>query len=191
MARFLLATFWLSLALLPARADGELDRIITQADRARLERHETVRAEALVEAERGGDPEAVKRLKALLAEPKLGFDGFDMMGDWQCRVTKVGGLLPIVTYDWFRCHVSDDGSGWRLEKLTGSQRTAGRFFTRDDRALVYLGSRYVRGETPKPYGSGPESDQVGLAFRTGPDEWRIELPAPAFESKLDLIEFRR
>lgn len=191
MTRVLLAAFWLSLALLPARADGELDRIISQDDRARLERYEATRAEALTEAEQGGDPEAVKRLKTVLAKPKLAFSDFDMTGDWQCRVTKVGGLLPLVTYDWFRCRVSDDGSGWRLEKLTGSQRTAGRFFTRDDETLVYLGSQYVRGETPKPYGSGPASDQVGLAFRSGPDEWRIELPAPVFESKLDVIELRR
>ena len=40
--------------------------------------------------------------------------------------------------------------------------------------------------TPKPYGSGPDTDQFGYAFRTGAKEFRIELPAPRYESKLDI-----
>ena len=44
---------------------------------------------------------------------------------------------------------------------------------------------------PKPYGSGPESDQVGYAFRNSANEWRIEFPAPYYESNLDIIEFKR
>jgi hypothetical protein len=32
---------------------------------------------------------------------------------------------------------------------------------------------------------------VGYAFRSGPAAWRIELPAPRYESKLDIMEFRR
>jgi hypothetical protein len=43
----------------------------------------------------------------------------------------------------------------------------------------------------KPYGSGPDSDQFGYAFRTGAKTFRIELPAPRYESKLDILEFRR
>jgi hypothetical protein len=43
----------------------------------------------------------------------------------------------------------------------------------------------------KPYGSGPESDQVGYAFRTGANAWRIEFPAPYYDSMLDILEFRR
>ena len=35
------------------------------------------------------------------------------------------------------------------------------------------------------------SDQFGYAFRTGANEFRIELPAPRYESKLDILEFRR
>ena len=38
---------------------------------------------------------------------------------------------------------------------------------------------------------GNVSDQVGYAFRTGPREWRIEFPAPYYESKLDILELRR
>ncbi|MBL8581150.1 MAG: DUF4893 domain-containing protein, partial [Rhizobiaceae bacterium] len=34
-------------------------------------------------------------------------------------------------------------------------------------------------------------DQVGYAFRTGPKSWRIDFPAPRFESKLDILELKR
>ena len=49
----------------------------------------------------------------------------------------------------------------------------------------------VSGETPKVYGSGPDSDQFAFAFRTGAKAFRLEFPAPRYESKLDIIEFRR
>lgn len=91
----------------------------------------------------------------------------------------------------WRCRVADDRSGWRLEKLNGSQCIAGRLFTETDKRLTYLGSQFVTGETAKPYGAGPRSDRVGYAFRTGRAEWRIELPAPALESRFDVIEFSR
>ena len=87
--------------------------------------------------------------------------------------------------------VSDDGSGWMLEKVSGSQRTRGRFYDLDDRLLAYLGSFYVAGETPQPYGSGPDSDQFAYALRTGAESFRLEFPSPRYESKLDIIELRR
>ncbi len=114
-----------------------------------------------------------------------------MTGIWQCRTTKAGKLSPLVVYDWFKCKVTDDGSGWMLEKLTGSQRTKGRFYTDSDTRLIYLGSGFVAGEKARSYGKRPETDQVGYAFRTGPTAWRIEMPSPHLESRLDIIEFRR
>ncbi|WP_274628501.1 DUF4893 domain-containing protein [Arvimicrobium flavum] len=182
------------LVLLPAaeaRADGEIMKLITPADRIRLDNYGETRRQALAEAK--GDDDSMDRsaLEASLAKPLQKFSGFDMTGDWQCRTTKLGGLSPIVVYGWFRCRVTDDGSGWRLEKLSGSQRTIGRFFDDGDKRLVYLGSQFVAGEKPKHYGAGPETDQAGYAFRTGAKEWRIEFPAPHYESRLDVLEFRR
>ena len=116
---------------------------------------------------------------------------FDLTGDWQCRTIKAGGLSQLVVYGWFRCRVTDDGSGWMLTKLTGSQRTTGRFYDDGDQRLIYLGSYSVNDDKPKPYGSGPQSDQIGYAFRDGEAAWRIEFPAPYYESKLDILELRR
>jgi hypothetical protein len=173
-----------------AFADGAVQKLMTPADKARLEKYDETRKAALEEA-KSGDAAEASALNSLLAKPLLTLPDFDLGGDWQCRTTKVGGLSPLIVYGWFKCRVSDDGSGWKLEKISGSQRTTGRFYDDGENRLIYLGSFYVAGETPKPYGSGPESDQVGYAFRTGSAEWHIELPAPQYESKLDILEFRR
>ncbi len=187
----LVACLVLIAGALPSSADGVVDKIMTPADKTRLASYGTVRAEAIAEARAGGAPTDLAALDAILVAPQIPFAGLDMTGNWQCRTTKVGGLGALVVYGWFKCKVSDDGSGWLLEKTSGSQRTKGRFYDDAERRLIYLGSFFVSGDAPKPYGSGPESDQVGYAFRTAEKAWRIELPSPYYESKLDIMEFRR
>ena len=174
-----------------AFATGEIESLITAADRARLEKYEDTRAQAIDIARKGGAAEDIATLDAVLAKEPVAFTDSDLTGAWRCRTIKAGGSLPLVVYGWFKCRVTDDGSGWMLEKTTGSQRTKGRFFTDSDTRLTYLGSFYVNDDAAKPYGSGPESDQVGYAFRSGEAEWRIEFPAPFYESKLDILEVRR
>lgn len=191
MRTSLAASLFVFAGALPALADGAVDKIMTAADKARLAAYGTVRAEAIAEARAGGAPADLAVLDAILVAPQIPFAGLDMAGTWQCRTTKVGGLGALVVYGWFKCKVGDDGSGWLLEKTSGSQRTKGRFYDDGERRLIYLGSFFVAGEAPKPYGSGPGSDQVGYAFRTGERAWRIELPSPYYESKLDIMEFRR
>jgi len=188
--RAILAALALLASALPAAAIGELQSLITPADQKRLDGYGAVRKEAIEEA-RKGLPEDVAVLDAILKKPFLSFSGFDMTGNWQCRTIKAGKLAELVVYGWFKCRVTDDGSGWKLQKLTGSQRTSGRFFDDGDKRLVYLGSGTVNDDPVPPYGSGAESDQVGYAFRTGAKEWRIEFPAPYYESKLDILELRR
>lgn len=189
--RKLAATIVAVLAVSPAIADGVVQKLITPADRTRLENYAKTRQIALSEARSGGDPAEFSRLEEALDKPLKPFTGFDMTGNWQCRTTKVGGLLPLVVYDWFKCRVTDDGSGWKLEKISGSQRTTGRFYDESAKRLIYLGTGYVNNDKPQPYASGPDTDQVGYAFRTGAKEWRVEFPAPRYESKLDILEFRR
>jgi len=187
----LLASVLLSANALPAVADGEFDKIITAADRARMENYEATRAQAIEEARAGASGGDLTILDAVISKEPQSWSDFDMTGNWQCRTIKAGGPVPLLVYDWFKCKVTDDGSGWMLEKMTGSQRTKGRFYTDGDKRLDYLGSSFVAGEHPAPYGSGPESDQFGFAFRTGVNEFRIEFPAPRYESKHDILELRR
>jgi len=173
-----------------AFADGVVQKLMTPADKTRLQQYDATRKTALKEA-RTGNPADVATLDALLAKPLLSTPDFDMAGNWQCRTIKAGGPVSLVVYGWFKCRVTDDGSGWKLDKLTGSQRTTGRFYDDGEKRMIYLGSFFIAGDAAKRYGSGKETDQVGYAFRTGPKEWRIEFPAPYYESKLDIIEFKR
>lgn len=186
----LLMTLLLFLQVQSASAEGEVDRIMTAADKARLSAYAETRRSALLEA-KAGLPQEVAQLEAMAAKSEMPFAGMKMLGDWQCRTIKTGGLVPLVYYGWFKCRIREDTLGWLLEKTSGSQRTKGRFYDESERRLIYLGSFFIAGDQPKAYGSGPESDQVGYAYRTGDQEWRIELPAPYYESKLDIIEFRR
>ena len=175
-----------------AHADGEITRVITKVDRARLDAYDTVRTTAIDAAKKGGTTTDVAELESVLAKSSLAFgDNFDMTGNWQCRTLKLGKEPPITVYGWFKCRVTDDGSGWMLEKMSGSQRTKGRFFTESDTRLTYLGVGDVAGEKPKSYGSDAESDQVGYAYRTGANAFRIEFPTPVYESLFDILELRR
>ncbi|RWL48024.1 MULTISPECIES: DUF4893 domain-containing protein [unclassified Mesorhizobium] len=188
--RLLFAALGLIVLTLPAHADGEVQKLITAADKARLDKYGETRKAALDEA-KAGDPAEVKQLDELLAKPLVAFSDKDLTGNWKCRTIKAGGISPLVIYGWFKCKVTDDGSGWRLAKISGSQRTTGRFFDDNEKRAIYLGSFSVNDDKAKPYGSGPESDQVGYAFRNSATEWRIEFPAPYYESKLDIMEFKR
>ncbi|TPI84330.1 DUF4893 domain-containing protein [Mesorhizobium sp. B2-8-9] len=190
MPRLFLAALGLVALTLPSLADGEVQKLITAADKARLDKYGDTRKAALEEAKAGNSSE-VKQLNELLARPLVAFSDKDLTGNWKCRTIKAGGLSPLIIYGWFKCKVTDDGSGWRLAKISGSQRTAGRFFDDGEKRAIYLGSFSVNDDKAKPYGSGPESDQVGYAFRNGATEWRIEFPAPYYESKLDIMEFKR
>jgi len=182
----------LALSTACARADGELARLLTPADAKRLESYEAVRAAALNEARAAGEKAERAVLEEALAGELLSVHtGFDARGDWRCRTIKVGGNLPLVVYGWFKCRIGDDGSGWRLEKLTGSQRTTGRLFDDGETRMLYVGAGHYDYETPRNYGSLPEQDEVAYVFRPGENRLRFEFPSPRFESNLDILDLRR
>jgi len=174
------------------RADGELPSLLTSADKARLEGLGATREEALAAARSAGDAADVGVLDAALAGDPLPFDErFDPAGEWRCRVIKTGGTVPLVIYGWFRCRISDDGAGWMLQKLSGSQRTQGRFYTQDDTRLVYVGTGYIAGEAPAKYGKDAARDQVAIATRRAANRLVLEFPRPAVESLLDVMVLER
>ena len=174
------------------RADGALASLLTPADRTRLDGLGATRGEALAAARAGGDAADIAVLDAALTAESLPFDErFDPTGDWRCRVIKTGGTLPLVVYGWFRCRISDDGAGWMLQKVSGSQRTQGRFYTQDDAHLVYVGVGFVAGESPGKYGKDAARDQVAIATRRAEKRLVLEVPRPAVESLLDVMVLER
>jgi hypothetical protein len=191
--RFLLTAliFFLAGATL-AHADGELDRRLTPADRDRLARFDASLAEALGEARAGGSIADRSVLEAVLAGQPLPLgEGYDPTGPWRCRTLKLGGGLPLTIYGWFKCRIRDDGAGWMLEKLTGSQRTQGRFYTLSATRLAYVGAGHVASDAPRAYGADPQEDQVAYVERRGPNRLLLLFPAPHYESKFDILELER
>jgi hypothetical protein len=192
MKRLFLTLFLVLASFSPAYADGELDKLLTAFDKDRLARFDTIKDEALREARAGGDQADIKVLDAALAGTALRTSGdFDATGQWRCRVIKAGGMPPLVAYPWFKCSISDDGSGWFLRKTSGSQRTEGRFYTESDTRMVYVGAGHVSGEKPRNYGDDPKEDQVAVAERLGENRLVLQFPAPRYESKFDLLVMER
>lgn len=185
------AALAIATAAAPAFATGKIEGLITDNDRQRLEKFDAVRTEALKEAHERSADDQTKTLDQLTLQAPVAWQGMDLTGEWRCRTIKTGGLSQLVVYDWFKCRVTDDGSGWMLEKLSGSQRTKGRLFDESATKMTYLGSFAVNDAPLPAYGSGPDSDQVGYAYRLNDNWWRIEFPAPRYESKLDILEFAR
>ena len=78
-----------------------------------------------------------------------------------------------------------------MSKITGSQRTTGYFYQESGTRLIYLGSGYVQGEKPKPYGAGPEFDQVAYAERLAEQKIVLLFPKPYYESHMDILVLER
>ncbi len=111
----------------------------------------------------------------------------------RCRVIKLGaksaGLLDYVNYPPFVCRVDQERDLQGFAKLTGSQRPVGLIFPGDVMRQVFLGTLVLGDEREaRQYGQDATRDVAGYVERIGPDRWRLLLPAPAFESKLDVIE---
>lgn len=193
MRKTLAFCFCLIASVLPVQAEGVLDKIISDFDKARLAEFEKTEAAALSEALRG-DPAEVEILTQALSGKPLPIDGdFDATGKWRCRVIKAGGNfdLPLVVYGWFKCRITDDGSGWFVEKVSGSQRLTGRLYTKSATEMVFLGAGHVNDDPPRKYGEDPEHDQVALVTRRAQNRLVFAFPAPKFESKLDIMVMER
>lgn len=181
----------LALALLAAPAAAQALR---PSDQARLDDFDATVAFALLGAFAEGPPGDVAVLaSALRGQPTVA----DPAGDWSCRTLKLGGLLPLTAYPAFRCRVTEVSPGtWHLEKLTGSQRLDGTIRAEEGRNL-YTGVGFVDGGPAGTYADMPEADeavepgqtfpQVGLFEIAAPDQARLFLPRPFFESALDIL----
>lgn len=118
-------------------------------------------------------------------------------GAYRCRTIKMGSRdgagLAYVDYPWFACSVElTPGGDLILSKTTGSQRTQGLLYPDTDRRLVYVGAQAWGDEAHYPrYGQTPERDQLGVLERIGQNRWRLVIPWPKQEAKLELLEIVR
>jgi hypothetical protein len=173
--------------------------IASAADAANLSRLDEAWRLARAEAEDKGFAQQVEALGPLV-DPNAGQAGRlqPSPGTYRCRTIKLGakaeGGLAYVAYPVFRCTVElTPGGDLVLIKTTGSQRTRGLLYPDTDRRLVFVGAQaWGADETGFPaYGVQPERDQVGVFERIGPERWRLVVPWPRVESKLEILELVR
>ena len=168
-------------------------RVATDYDRARLRDWRKSFADALASARAAGHGAAIAREGALL-DPDAALSGGPVPnGMYACRVIKVGaqspGMLEYVSYPAFTCRIRQERDIQGFAKLTGSQRQVGLIFPGDAIRQIFLGTLVLGDEREaRQYGQDRSRDVAGYIERIGANRWRLIMPSPAFESKLDVIE---
>ena len=192
-------------AVAPSRGDGaaggqggaaDWREVVSTEDASRLGRLAQAWRLARAEAEDKGFAARVEALGPLV-DPNAGLaDRLQPApGDYRCRTVKLGssgsGGLAYLEYPWFRCTVElTPGGDLALTKTTGSQRSRGLLYPDSDRRLVFVGAQALGADEAgwPTYGQMPERDQVGVFERVGPQRWRLVIPWPRVEAKLEILE---
>jgi len=168
-------------------------QVISENDRLRLRDWRKTFEDALASARNAGHSEEVAREGALL-DPDAAIAGPTIPnGMYRCHVIKLGakdpGNLDFVAYPGFTCRVHAERQLQRLGKLGGSQRYLGLIFPGDAIRNVFLGTLVLGDERRAlQYGQDEQRDIAGYVERIGPNRWRLLMPQPHFESKMDVME---
>ncbi|HEX8840418.1 MAG TPA: DUF4893 domain-containing protein [Sphingomicrobium sp.] len=167
--------------------------VASENDRDRLRDWRKTFVDALDVARKGGHAADVTREGALL-DPDAAIAGPAIPnGMYRCRVIKLGardaGNLDYAAYGPFSCRVRQEHALQRLGKLSGPQRYVGLIFPGDPLRNVFLGTLVFADENRAlQYGQDELRDVAGYVERIGPNRWRLVMPQPHFESRLDIME---
>lgn len=168
-------------------------QVISENDRVRLRDWRKTFEDALASARKAGHGAEITREGSLL-DPDAAIAGPAIPdGMYRCRVIKLGaketGNLDFVSYPAFTCRVHAESQLQRLGKLGGSQRYLGLIFPGDAIRNVFLGTLVLGDERRAlQYGQDEQRDVAGYVERIGPTRWRLLMPQPHFESKMDVME---
>jgi hypothetical protein len=168
-------------------------RVISENDRTRLRDWRKTFEQALAAARKSGHAAEIANADALL-DPDAALAGPAIPnGMYHCRVIKLGakepGNLDYVSYPGFTCRIRPERGLQRLTKLSGSQRYVGLIFPGDAIRNIFLGTLVLGDERrAMQYRQDEKRDVAGYVERIGPDRWRLVMPQPHFESRLDVME---
>jgi len=167
--------------------------VITEDDRLRLRDWRSSFVAGLNAARKAGHGVEIDREGALLdPDAALGEPAIPD-GLYRCRVIKLGakgaGNLDYASYAGFSCRIRPERGLQRLAKLSGSQRYVGLIFPGDAIRNVFLGTLAFADESRVlQYGQDEQRDVAGYVERIAPNRWRLVMPAPHFESRVDVME---
>jgi hypothetical protein len=181
----------------PPALAGWQDRA-SSYDAERLSHLDEARARGMREAQ-GASEKDLAAARAVLNRNSRAVSLASLKGTWRCRTIKLGGMAPMVIYDWFTCRIGEEHGHPYFEKQTGTQHFGGSLYPHESGGFVFLGGTNWSKDEQAFYSSertslGAEttpSDAVGLLSSIGPNVARIEFPYPAQESIFDVIELRR
>jgi hypothetical protein len=166
---------------------------ISDPDHVRLRAWRKAFVDSLTEARAHGHGAEIDTEGRLL-DPDAALDGAALpAGFYRCRVIKLGarqeGHLTFVAYPMHRCQIRPSDKLQRLIELNGLQRPSGRIYPDSASRSIFLGTM-ILGDESKPiaYGRDVDRDMVGAIERVGEHQWRMLLPYPAWESKMDVME---
>lgn len=174
--------------------EPEWRKIATSEDMGRIERIESAWGEALADARKGGFARQVNAEGALL-KPDAGLArAAPPPGSYRCRVIKLGlakaGARAFVAHKPFFCFIGVSDDQLAITKQTGTQRPGGYLWdTEESKQLIFLGSMALGNEDiPLPYGQNSARDMAGIFERYGDYRYRLVVPWPRQDSKLDVFE---
>jgi hypothetical protein len=179
----------------PPNADRPNDAwrsLVTDDDRARLRNWRKSWTDAAAQAQ-PAHAAAIAREGPLL-DPDAALPGARLpAGDYRCRTIKLGaqsaGHAAFTEYEPRLCRVGAEGARLNFTILDGPQRPIGTLLPDTGRRMIFLGTLQLGDEAlAYRYGRDRERDMIGLLERVGDQRWRLVLPAPHFESLLDVIE---
>lgn len=168
-------------------------QVVSEKDKVRLRDWRKTFEAALAAARKAGHGAEIDR-EGVLLDPDAALDQPTIAnGMYRCRVIKLGakdpGNLDFVSYPGFTCRVRPDHALQRLSKISGSQRYVGILFPDDAIHRVFLGTLVLGDERRAlQYRQDDARDVAGFLERIGPNRWRLVMPQPHFESRLDVME---
>ena len=177
----------------PTRTDTWMNVASTE-DADRIQRLPGAWTTALDEARKAGFAAAI-RSEGNLLKPAAGLARpAPTPGSYNCRLVRLGRYTSktkaFEKFKPFFCYVEVEGDLLTIVKQTGSERPAGRLWEDDNLSrLIFLGSIALGNEEqPLAYGENSRRDMAGVLERIGPFKWRLVIPWPRAQSKLDVFE---
>jgi hypothetical protein len=100
------------------------------------------------------------------------------------------GVRAFTAHKPFFCHIGVSQDQLSITKQTGTQRPGGYLWdTEESKRMIFLGSMALGNEDiPLPYGQNSARDMAGVFERYGDYRYRLVVPWPRQDSKLDVFE---